>query len=116
MKNIQVIDGAQNCSFSVYSVSEEIFSLVFLEPGQDVEFVEDLVKRLGERQAGELVMKATIRRSEKVTLNGLHGTLFFQLPERKKWYPNKRETDLDHPDLAMVLDQAGGPSSEESNN
>ena len=109
MKNIQVIDGAQNCSFSVYSTSEECFSLIFPEPGQDVEFVEDLVKRVGDRRAGEIVMTATSKRLEKTTLNGLHGTLFFKLPDRKIWYPNKRESDLDRPDLALILDQAGSP-------
>jgi len=97
MKNIQVIDGAQNCSFSVYSASDECFSLIFPEPGQDIEFVEDLVSRVGEHRAGEIVIAATKNRLEKSELNGLHGTLFFQLPERKIWYPNKRESDHDLP-------------------
>jgi len=103
MKNIQVIDGAKNCSFSVYSADEKDFSLIFPMIGQDVEFVEDLVERLGDRSAGEVVRRATSRRVEKRDIKGIHGTLFFDLLERKKWYPNKRENDLDKPDLAVLL-------------
>jgi hypothetical protein len=103
MKHIQVIDSADNCSFSVYVVDEEHFYIIFPEPGQDVEFVEDLVKRVGQRRAGELVKMATSKRIEKTGLNGLHGTLFFGLPERRKWYPNKRESDIVKPNLAKLL-------------
>jgi hypothetical protein len=103
MKHIQLIDAAENCSFSIYLVDNETFSLIFPEPGQDVQFMEDLVERAGRRQAAELVKKATSERVEKPVFNGIHGTLFFGLPERRKWYPNKRESDLDEPDLAELL-------------
>ncbi len=103
MKHIQAIDGADNCSFSIYSASEEDFSLIFPEPGQDVEFVEDLVRRIGARAVGELVIRVTSKRVEKPAVNGIHGTLFFGLRERRIFYPNKRESDFDAPELAEAL-------------
>ena len=51
MKNIQVIDGAENCSFSVCLVDDDDFAIIF-RPQQDVEFIEDLVQRVGEETAG----------------------------------------------------------------
>jgi hypothetical protein len=42
MKNIQIIDGALNYTFSVFQITDEEFALLFPEPGQDIQFVEDL--------------------------------------------------------------------------
>ena len=99
MKNIQVIDDAINCSFSVYAATDEDFAAIFCQEGQDVEFIEDLVARVGPKQAGKIVLRSTSRsgRVDKCKVCGIHGTLFFGLLERKKWYPNKRESDLDDP-------------------
>jgi hypothetical protein len=44
MKNIQVIDGALNCTFSIFQATEEEFVLIFSEPGQDIQYAEDLAK------------------------------------------------------------------------
>ncbi len=101
LKNIQVIDSAANCSFSIYAATEEDFAEIFCNPGQDVEFVEDIVARLGTRRAGELIGRATKRRLDKCGAMGIHGTLFFGMPARKRWYPNKREDDLDAPGSAL---------------
>jgi hypothetical protein len=103
VKNIQVIDSAMNCSFSIYAAADEDFAAIFCQEGQDVEFVEDLVARVGPRRAGQLVLKATDRsqRVDKRKVCGIHGTLFFGFPARKKWYPNKREADLDEPGSAL---------------
>jgi hypothetical protein len=103
MKNIQAIDNASNCSFSVYAASEEDFRLVFPCDSQDIEFAEDLAERLGDHLAGKLVVRTTSARIDKKDVVGIHGTLFFGLRERKKWYPNKRESDLDAPDLPRLL-------------
>ncbi len=42
MKNIQIIDGASNCTFSIFQATAEEFNLLFPEPGQDIQFSEDL--------------------------------------------------------------------------
>jgi len=41
-KNIQVIDGAINCHYPIYSIEEEYFNLIFPN-GQDIEFIEDFI-------------------------------------------------------------------------
>ena len=48
MKNIQVVDGALNTGYWIYEVSEELFALLFPSPGQNVEFIEDFIERVGE--------------------------------------------------------------------
>ena len=95
MKNILVTDAAQNCSFSVCAVQEEDFAILFRAPGQDVEFVEDLIARIGGAEAGRVVLRSTTRRIHKRDAVGIHGTLFFGFPERRKHFPNKREDDRD---------------------
>ena len=99
MKNIQVIDGAENCSFSICLADDRDFAMIFPARGQDVEFIEDLVARIGEKSATELVQRTTTRRIHKRDAMGIHGTLFFQLPRMRKYYPNKREDDMNYPEF-----------------
>ena len=95
MKNIQVIDGATNCAYSIYETSDDVFALIFPGDGQDVEFIDDLIGRLGEAKVAQILSPIWPRRIEKRNLVGLHGTLFFELDFKKKFYPNKKESDLD---------------------
>ena len=37
MKNILVIDGAENCAYSVFQATEAEFRLIFPEDGQDTD-------------------------------------------------------------------------------
>jgi hypothetical protein len=97
MKNMQVIEPAENCGFSVYAVEESDFHQIFPNPVQDVEFVEDIAQRLGESSAGALIIRATSVRRTKTEIQGIHGTLFFGYEKRKKWFPTKRDVDLDQP-------------------
>ena len=46
MKNVQVIDGADNCTYDIYQFTDEEFAVVFPGDGQDVEFAEELYDRL----------------------------------------------------------------------
>ena len=52
MKNIQVIDGASNCSYDIYAVTEEEFHVLFPDAGQDIEFIEDAIDRIGDDELG----------------------------------------------------------------
>lgn len=97
MKNIQVIDGAENCSYSICLVSDKDFKVIFPVRGQDVEFAEDLARRLGRKQAAKVILRSTTRRIQKNTAIGIHGTLFFQMANRRKYFPNKRDTDIAMP-------------------
>jgi hypothetical protein len=42
MKNIQIIDGALDCTYSLFQVTDEEFALLFPEPRQDIQYAEDL--------------------------------------------------------------------------
>ena len=89
MKNIQVIDGALNCVYDIYSVSDDDYKIIFPNQQQNIEFIEDLVNRIGERGVVELNKRIWVNRVKKEHVNGIHGTLFYQLSHKKKYYPNK---------------------------
>lgn len=89
MKNIQVIDGADNCTYDIFAVSEEDFDLLFPKPNQNIEFIEDVVDRIGEQKIRDLNSRLWNNRILKEDVNGIHGTLFYQLLSKKKYYPSK---------------------------
>lgn len=89
MKNIQVIEGADNCTYDIYEVLEEDFDLIFPKPNQNIEFIEDVVDRLGEQKIEDLNSRIWNNRILKEEVNGIHGTLFYQLLSKKKYYPSK---------------------------
>ena len=107
MKNIQIIDSAVNCAYSVYQISSNDFSLIFPGKDQDVEFIEDLFNRLGDQKAQQILMPIWEQRIDKREIVGLHGTLFYQMESRKKFYPNKREADLDDASLQKKINEEG---------
>ena len=111
MKNIQIIDSAVNGSFSVYAVPDDVFQQFFPEHGQDVEFLKDIVDRLGEQRTGELMKFTWNSRQEKCRVQGIHGTLFIDMENRKAFYPNKKESDLDNPDTQKNIRDKSRPHS-----
>jgi hypothetical protein len=93
MKNIQVIDGAINTAYNIYAATDEQFEEIFPN-GADIEFIEDLIERVGEKRAGELVSPLWPRLLKKHEVVGIHGTLFYELRDEKRGlYPNKRFSD-----------------------
>lgn len=95
MKNVQIIDGAENCSFSICAIPEREFQRLFPGENQDVEFIEDSVERLGEGAVGSIMKLAKQEVLNKAEVKGIHGTLFIGLPERRAFYPNRRAADVD---------------------
>ena len=93
MKNIQVIDGASNCSYDIFAMTEEEFRILFPDPGQDIEFIEDAIDRTGNDELGEIMRNVWKRPVKKPDVTGIHGTLFYELLWKKKYYPNKRSDD-----------------------
>ena len=95
MKNVQVIDGANNSTYSIYQFSEQQFSLVFPGKGQDIEFIEDVVKRLGDKAVATLLKSAWKRGAvNKKKVKGIHGTLFYGLDFKRKYYPSKIDAEM----------------------
>jgi hypothetical protein len=93
MKNIQIIDGANNCTYSVFSATDEGFAAIFPD-GADVEFIEDVVERFGDEAAGKITGELWDRPVDKKVVQGIHGTLFYQLTFKKRYYPTKRESEM----------------------
>ena len=93
MKNIQIIDGALNCSYEIFASSDEDFNQFFPMTQQDVEFSDDFFVRLGPA-AQEIWDRLWRSRVDKKSVNGIHGTLFCGLDEKKRFYPTKRESEM----------------------
>ena len=96
MKNIQIINGAPNASFSVFQATADQFAELFPGVDQDMDVIEDVIDRLGEVRANELLTPLWSRPILKRDVNGIHGTLFYDR-EQRGWIlpPSKREVDLD---------------------
>ena len=92
-KNIQVIDGALNCSYEVFAASPEDFEEIFPN-SQDIEFIEDFIARVGEKHATEVCSRLWVARVDKNTVQGIHGTLFYELEYKNEFYPTKRESEM----------------------
>jgi hypothetical protein len=95
MKNIQVIDGADNCTYSIYSVTDEEFLALFPHPGQDIEFIEDAIERVGDEKLGFMMRPVWGRAVAKSDVRGIQGTLFYGLHWKKKYYPTKKEAEME---------------------
>jgi hypothetical protein len=95
VKNIQIIDGAENATFSVFQATDEEFAELFID-GRDMELIEDVIRRLGEDRAREILSPVWDRPILKRDANGLHGTLFYGWVSRRRYLPRtRREVDLD---------------------
>ena len=93
MKNIQIIDGAANATFSVFQATDEEFATIFPD-GCDIELVEGLIERIGEEAAGSVLTPLWGRPILKRDALGIHGTLFYDNEHRRDHIPpSKREVD-----------------------
>lgn len=92
-KNIQVIDGADNCTYSIFSAAPEDFSKIFPE-GRDVEFINDFISRVGDDAANIIANRLWSMPVEKKGVIGIHGTLFYELDLKREFYPTKKETEM----------------------
>ncbi len=95
MKNIQIIDDAVNCTYEIFAIKDSSFSIIFPD-GNDVEFEDDLFKRLGTEKAKEILDELWIKRLDKKIALGIHGTLFFgyMCEDKKPFYPIKKESEM----------------------
>lgn len=99
MRTIMVIDGADNCAYDCFLIDDDLFSVIFPLEGQDVEFIEDLVDRAEQkfRETGAKLDLSPLWENyvERKNVRGIDGILFYELAKKKKFYPNKRDSDLD---------------------
>jgi hypothetical protein len=97
MKNIQVIDGAQNCVYDIFETLDEEYFLIFKD-GRDIAFIDE-VYQSGDRSALDAAFtKIWRRRIRKIDADGIHGLLFYELPEKKIYYPTRKDEEAINPD------------------
>jgi hypothetical protein len=90
VKNIQVIDGADNATYSIFQATDDEFETIFPGTGQDIEIVEDYVSRVGENEAIRTLSKLWERPIHKRQVHGIHGTLYYDYKEKSKYLPDSR--------------------------
>lgn len=93
MKNVQVIDGANNCTYDIFGISDKGYALMFPN-GQDIEFITDFADRVGQETAVAVTTPMWKRRRDKKKVQGIHGTLFYELDFKKRYYPTKKEDEM----------------------
>ena len=97
MKNILVIDGADNCVYDIYAALEEEFSIIF-EQGTDIAFISDVYARGRGAELDAALACIWSRRVAKSDVHGIHGTLFYELDFKKIYYPTRRDEEAVNPD------------------
>lgn len=95
MKNIQVIDGAQNCAYDVFQATDEEFAAIFPE-GHDIAFIDEVVARNGNGLT-PILNRLWSRRIPKRDAQGIHGLLFYELDHKKAYYPTRRDEEAVNP-------------------
>ncbi|WP_428242024.1 hypothetical protein [Gynuella sp.] len=82
MKNIQIIDGAENCVYDIFSATEKEFDLIFPK-GSDIAFIDEVYEKESESILNPVFTEIWKRRVPKVEVRGIHGTLFYDLEYKK---------------------------------
>lgn len=102
MKNIQVIDGAENCVYDIFAATDAEFALIF-PLHQDVAFIDEVYAEGRDTAALNQAFAAIwTRRVPKSQAMGIHGQLFYELEHKKSYYPNRRDEDAINPDGSLL--------------
>ncbi len=97
MKNIQIIDGARNCVYDIFMATEEEFVLIFPD-GTDIAFIEDVYARSNTQALEVAFNNIWQRRIKKCDVQGIHGIIFYELAEKKAYYPTLKDEEAINPD------------------
>ncbi|MFG6414565.1 hypothetical protein ACG02S_11730 [Roseateles sp. DC23W] len=97
MRNIQVIDGADNAMYDIFAATEDEFALIF-PAGQDVAFIDEVIARTPVAALDHAFAAIWQRRVAKAEAKGIHGILFYEMPQKKQYYPTRRDEAAINPD------------------
>ncbi len=101
MKNIQVIDDAENCVYDIFSATDEEFDLIF-PTGTDIAFVDEVYDRESEKLLSHAFSEIWKRRIIKTDVVGIHGILFYGNEAKKEYYPNRTDEGACNPNGTKV--------------
>jgi hypothetical protein len=96
VKNIQIIDGAVNCVYDIFSATDEEFDLIFPR-GHDVAFIDEIYQSGDPEKLDDVFNRIWRRRVRKVDAQGIHGTIFYELDEKKDFYPTRKDEEAINP-------------------
>lgn len=97
MKNIQIIDGAQNCVYDIFAATDEEFALVF-PAGEDIAFINEIYENGDTQVLDAAFNNIWQRRVKKTDVHGIHGIIFYELDEKKAYYPTRKDEEAINPD------------------
>jgi hypothetical protein len=92
MKNIQIIDGATNCTYDIFSATDDEFDLIFRQD-TDIAFIDEVFFYANSIQLDAAFNAIWSRRIAKKDAKGIHGILFYDRPEKKIFYPTRRDEE-----------------------
>jgi hypothetical protein len=102
MKNIMIIDGALNCAYDVFQATDEEFKQIFPKENQDIAFYEDISLNANVQTLLKKIWDRPIHKSKAL---GIHGTLYFDFLEKKEFFPNLKDSDLDFKGRAFSINE-----------
>ncbi|WP_019881412.1 MULTISPECIES: hypothetical protein [unclassified Methylophilus] len=101
MKNIQVIDGADNCVYDIFAATDEEFWLIF-PPNQDIAFINEVMARGPVEKLDAAFSEIWKRRVRKPEAMGIHGVLFYELDHKKQYYTTRRDEEAVNPNGSKI--------------
>jgi len=97
MKNIQIIDGADNCVYDIFAATDDEFSLIF--PNHtDIAFINEVYEK-----GDAVILDAAFRniwkrRVSKRDVVGIHGIIFYESDGKMIYYPSRKDDEAVNPD------------------
>ena len=96
MKNIQIIDGAQNCVYDIFAATDEEFALIFPDD-TDIAFIEEIYAKGDARILDAAFENIWQRRIKKRDAQGIQGIIFYELAEKMAYYPTRKDEEATNP-------------------
>jgi len=106
MKNILVVDGADNCVYDIFAATEEEFALIF-PSGHDIAFIDEVYANGKAEVLDQAFTDIWARRVPKAQVLGIHGTLFYELDHKKPYYPTRRDEEAVNPNGSSLRRSSG---------
>ncbi|MDP4078975.1 hypothetical protein, partial [Acidovorax sp. A1169] len=97
VKNIQIIDGADNCVFDIFQASDDEFSVIF-KKATDIAFIDEIYEAGDSKELDDIFSKIWKRPIKKIDAMGIHGIIFYELGNKKIYYPTRRDSEACNPD------------------
>lgn len=96
MRNVLIVDDAANATFSVFQMTQDEFAVVFSRSGQDIAFIDEVAKALGDDETRRTLAPVWDRPILRSEAQGVHGLLIFGGQARRPHFPiSGREVDFD---------------------